>query len=188
MVSSTIDQRDSLEEISATPKVVAVQVNNLTLKNEDGLQIIENISFSVDEGEMVFIIGPTGSGKTTLLNLLGRQIIASNENKPSIFFYGQPLSMDNLRHVCYLKQDVSMAFKGVLRKELEFYASMSPIHGLNAYDRVNDVAHDLEIEHILDRKMDIEDTRISSGELKRVQLCTALLRFLFRRGIYSLIR
>ena len=46
-----------------------LEVNNLT-KSFGGLTAIKNVSFHVDEGEMVGIIGPNGAGKTTLFNLL----------------------------------------------------------------------------------------------------------------------
>ena len=35
------------------------------------IKAIENISFSIDEGELVVILGPSGAGKTTVLNILG---------------------------------------------------------------------------------------------------------------------
>jgi len=46
-----------------------LEVDNLT-KSFGGLTAIKNVSFHVDEGEMVGIIGPNGAGKTTLFNLL----------------------------------------------------------------------------------------------------------------------
>jgi branched-chain amino acid transport system ATP-binding protein len=46
-----------------------LEINNLT-KSFGGLTAIKNVSFHVDEGEMVGIIGPNGAGKTTLFNLL----------------------------------------------------------------------------------------------------------------------
>ena len=39
-------------------------------KSFGGLVVIQNLSFSVDEGEIVGVIGPNGSGKTTLFNLM----------------------------------------------------------------------------------------------------------------------
>ena len=49
---------------------LSFNVENLTYKFVEGRTAVDNISFSVDEGKMVGILGASGSGKTTLLNLL----------------------------------------------------------------------------------------------------------------------
>jgi branched-chain amino acid transport system ATP-binding protein len=46
-----------------------LEVENLT-KRFGGLTAVKNVSFYVDEGEIVGIIGPNGAGKTTLFNLV----------------------------------------------------------------------------------------------------------------------
>ena len=38
---------------------------------EVSIKAIENVSFSIAEGELVVILGPSGAGKTTILNILG---------------------------------------------------------------------------------------------------------------------
>jgi len=55
-------------------------------KKFGGLLAVNNISFSVEEGDIFGIIGPNGAGKTTLLNLISNMYIP-NEGK--IFYNGK---------------------------------------------------------------------------------------------------
>jgi len=46
-------------------------------KNFGGLEVLKEVSFSVEPGERLALIGPNGAGKTTLLNVIGGQLPAS---------------------------------------------------------------------------------------------------------------
>ena len=100
-----------------TPRQPAYQVRGLQFSYERGTSgeasrsVIRNVSFSVESGEMLGIVGPNGSGKTSLLKLLGNMV---PHQRGSISLYGQPLS--ELRQeavaktVAFVPQDTHQAF------------------------------------------------------------------------------
>ena len=51
-----------------------IEVKNLSKVYQMGevtIKAVENISFEINEGELVVVLGPSGAGKTTVLNILG---------------------------------------------------------------------------------------------------------------------
>lgn len=60
------------------PSAGAIRVTNLsmTLQNRHGQerQVLDEVSFAIEPGELVGVVGPTGSGKSVLLQALARQI------------------------------------------------------------------------------------------------------------------
>lgn len=49
-----------------------IEYDNVSFNYDDGRSILKNITFSVNPGETIAIVGATGSGKSTLINLLSR--------------------------------------------------------------------------------------------------------------------
>ncbi len=49
-----------------------VHFKNVTFRYEEGINILENVSFDVKAGESIALVGPTGAGKTTIVSLLSR--------------------------------------------------------------------------------------------------------------------
>jgi len=62
-ISSTFRSDLIIQKLSLTAE-------NLSYVFSDGIPAVDNISFSVEEGKMIGIMGASGSGKTTLMNLL----------------------------------------------------------------------------------------------------------------------
>ena len=46
-----------------------LKLQDLT-KSYDGVNVLNNISIDIEDGEIISILGPSGSGKTTLLNMI----------------------------------------------------------------------------------------------------------------------
>lgn len=62
--------KEGAEEL---PKIKGnVDFENVTFAYDESKTVLENLSFSVKQGESVALVGPTGAGKTTIVNLISR--------------------------------------------------------------------------------------------------------------------
>ncbi|MGN1120213.1 MAG: ABC transporter ATP-binding protein, partial [Oscillospiraceae bacterium] len=64
---------DDAPDATEMPEIKGdVHFENVTFAYEEGLNILENLSFDVKAGESIALVGPTGAGKTTIVNLISR--------------------------------------------------------------------------------------------------------------------
>jgi ATP-binding cassette subfamily B protein len=110
--------------LSAGP--LAVCFDNVTFGYEDGEGVLHDLSFSLEPGETLGLLGRTGSGKTTVIRLLARLY---DPTGGSIRLDGvdlRDLPADALRHrVGVVTQDVQL-FRGTVRDNLTFFRSGHP--------------------------------------------------------------
>lgn len=52
-----------------------IQVSELHFSTDEGFKVLEDVHLRVDQGEMVFLVGPQGAGKSVLLGLLAARIL-----------------------------------------------------------------------------------------------------------------
>ncbi|PNT93106.1 ABC transporter ATP-binding protein [Clostridium thermosuccinogenes] len=76
-IFETIDEKLIVENLPGATEMPViegdVEFKNVSFKyEEDGNLILENMSFKVNKGDTIALVGPTGAGKTTTINLLSR--------------------------------------------------------------------------------------------------------------------
>ena len=74
----------------------AIEVKNLSFSYEKDVPVLKNISFSVNKGEYVTLIGHNGSGKSTLSKLLCYLLEA---NSGTITVFGKVLNDENIKDI-----------------------------------------------------------------------------------------
>lgn len=78
-------------------------------KNENQVKAVDNISFSVEKGEFLAIIGPSGSGKSTLLHILGG---LDRPTSGKVFMNGQDVyAQDEDRLAIFRRRQVGFIYQ-----------------------------------------------------------------------------
>lgn len=105
-----------------------IEVNNLTKKYK-GLTAIDNLSFCVNEGEILGLLGPNGSGKSTTINCI---LSLLNYNNGSIKIFGKEMKPDSYD----LKARIGVVFQDVaVFEELTVYDNIDYFCGLYIKDK-----------------------------------------------------
>jgi len=151
----------------------------LTFKNVSKsfgkIQALEDISFEVDEGEFVFITGPSGAGKTTLLKLILRQLLP---DKGEIILEEKNITNIKKRDIPHLRQQIGVVFQDF--KVLYERTLKENVEIALAVINFPRKEWDTRVEHVL-QLVDLHErdnlfpSQLSGGELQRLSLARALV-------------
>ena len=85
-----------------------LSVQNVSKTYNNVTQALQDITFSMEEGEFVSIIGPSGAGKSTLLRCINRLVDTS---QGAIFFDGQNVTSSKKKKLRELRTKTAMVFQ-----------------------------------------------------------------------------
>ncbi|NDJ17219.1 ABC transporter ATP-binding protein [Myxacorys almedinensis] len=132
---------------------------------------IENISFTVPDGQFWVLVGPSGCGKSTILRTIAGLETATSGN----LYIGKTL----VNQVPARQRDVAMVFQNYalyphmsVAENIAFGLTMRQVDAKTIQERVETVAHMLDIAHLVDRK----PRQLSGGQQQRVALGRAIAR------------
>lgn len=152
-----------------------IEIENLTKIYKMGeveIKAIENVSFSIDEGELVVILGPSGAGKTTILNILGGM---DSPTSGKIIIDGTDISKFNQKELTkYRRYDIGFVF--------QFYNLVGNLTALENVSLANQICknHRDSKETLasvgLKDRMEHFPAQLSGGEQQRVSIARALAK------------
>ena len=152
-----------------------ITVKKLTKKYENGHIALNDISFTVDRGEFIYVVGPSGSGKSTLLKCIFRSEIPTSG---SIFIDNYSLNNLSSRQVAFLRRNVGMIFQDFkllkLRNVFDNVAFALHIFGFPRSSIKRKVIQVLELVGLHD-KANHFPTELSGGEQQRICIARALV-------------
>ena len=136
------------------------------------IKALDNINFTIDQGEFVVILGASGAGKTTILNLLGGMDTLTSG---SIQVDGRDISRSNDNELCeYRRHDIGFVF--------QFY---NLVQNLTAFENVElarqicknplDAGEVLGLVGLGARKNNFP-SQLSGGEQQRVAIARAVAK------------
>jgi len=149
---------------------MSVEVKNLT-KIFNQQKAVNNISFSVNEGEILGFLGPNGAGKSTTMKMATSFLPPTSG---SIFIKGidvlkDPLSVRKI--IGYLPEHNPLYLDMYIKEYLEFIASLHGIKGIALRTKIEDIIGLTGLE--LERRKKIG--QLSKGYRQRVGLAQAMI-------------
>ena len=149
-----------------------VNVNKKYKMGEVTIDALNNTNFSINEGELVVIVGPSGAGKTTTLNILGGMDRATSGQ---VYVDNREISKLSRKDlISYRRNEIGFVF--------QFYNLVQNLSAKENVELATQLCHDaLDVDEIMDlvglshRKNNFP-SQLSGGEQQRVAIARAIAK------------
>jgi len=152
-----------------------IELKNVSYNYKKGFGI-SNIDLSIDNGEFVFLIGPTGSGKTTLLNLMYMDILPESGNVTMGDYDSNSIKKRKIPHMRRTIGLISQEYH-LLNDRTLFDNVALPLYVIgHSQGDINELVEESLKEVGLDGLGDHYPSELSGGEQQRACLARALIK------------
>ncbi len=137
------------------------------------LHALDNVSFAVEKGEWVSIMGPSGSGKSTMMNIIG---CMDKPSKGEVFLDGIDISKENAKKLTDIRRDkIGLIFQQF--HLINYLTALENVMVAQYYHSIPDEKEALEaLERVgLSERAKHLPSQLSGGEQQRVCVARALI-------------
>ncbi len=161
-----------------------LKIENLSKTYPNGTQALHNVSFEVEEGEFLAVIGLSGSGKSTLLRCINRLI---EPTSGTITWNGVDITSASGKDIRKIRRQIGMIFQqfnlvkrssvniNVLTGRLGYVPTLPSLFHIFSHDDHERVRKTLEMVGLED-KIDVRADSLSGGQQQRVGIARALMQ------------
>ncbi|WP_374140393.1 phosphonate ABC transporter ATP-binding protein [Leptotrichia hongkongensis] len=161
-----------------------LSIKNVSKKYNNGTNALKNISFDVEKGEFISVIGPSGSGKSTLLRSINKMIDIS---QGSILFEDKNIESLKKTQIELVRREIGMIFQSynlverltvienVLHGRLGYKSIISGILGIYSEEEKKEAFSFLERVNMTKYAYQ-KCSELSGGQKQRVGIARAIMQ------------
>lgn len=150
----------------------SIKVENLA-KKFNNFTAVDNISFSVQSGELFGLLGPNGAGKTTIINMLST-LLEKTSGYAEVSGLDVSKNKDAVRsNIGIVFQEPALDAKLTGKENLEFHAMM---YGMGKEERNKRISEVLNLVELSD-KADLLVEKYSGGMKRRLEIARGLIHW-----------
>lgn len=161
-----------------------LSVKNISKEYNNGITALKNVSFDVEKGEFISIIGPSGSGKSTLLRSINKMIDIS---QGSILFENRNIEKLKKKEIELVRREIGMIFQNynlverltvienVLHGRLGYKSVFAGILGIYSEDEKKEAFNFLEKVNMTKYAYQ-KCNELSGGQKQRVGIARAIMQ------------
>jgi ABC-2 type transport system ATP-binding protein len=142
--------------------MLSVEVNNIS-KTYGNRPVVNDVSFTVDQGEILGLIGPNGAGKTTTIRMIMDIIKPDSGN---IKILGERINENSKNLIGYLPEERGLYRKLKVIDSIIYFASLKGMDIQSARQRTDDLLRKVEMSAHKDKK--IEELSRGMGQIIQV--------------------
>lgn len=179
-IFETIDEEVTVKDkegATEMPPIIGdVEFKDVTFSYEDGVPILNGVSFHVKPGETYAIVGPTGAGKSTIINLISRFY---NLDSGELLIDGidiNSVTIKSLRKQMGVMLQDSFIFSGTIMDNIR-YGNMEATNEEVIAAAKTVCAHDfiIGLEKGYETEVNERGSRLSAGQRQLISFARALL-------------